>query len=215
MDAGRGMCVISYQHKGLLEATKKVLPYVEHRQCARHIYADFRKIYSGIELRNLFWKAAKSTVEGGFKNHMDEIRQISPGAYEHLMAREPNTWCRAFFSTGLACDTVENGKAECFNAVILDSRKKLLLTMLEEIRVYMMDRFYNLRELAEKWEGDVCPSAIKKMEEFGEDLKFWRVHPNGQNEFEVRNGLESYGNITISAQRSMDFKMFHIIVDKL
>ncbi|CAH1415624.1 unnamed protein product [Lactuca virosa] len=49
------------------------------------------------------------------------------------------------------------------------------------------------RELAEKWEGDVCPSAIKKMEEFGEDLKFWRVHPSGQNEFEVRNGLESYG----------------------
>ncbi|CAI9296201.1 unnamed protein product [Lactuca saligna] len=83
--------------------------------------------------------------------------------------------------------------AECFNAVILDARKKPLLTMLEEIRLYMMDRFYNLRELAEKWEGDVCPSAIKKMEEFGEDLKFWRVHPSGQNEFEVRNGLESYG----------------------
>ncbi|CAI9302910.1 unnamed protein product [Lactuca saligna] len=193
MDAGRGMCVISDQHKGLLEATKEVLPYVEHRQCARHIYANFRKVYSGIQLRNLFWKAAKSTVEGEFKNHMDEIRQISPGAYEHLMAREPNTWCRAFFSTGLACEAVENGMAECFNAVILDARKKPLLTMLEEIRLYMMDRFYNLRELAEKWEGDVCPSAIKKMEEFGEDLKFWRVHPSGQNEFEVRNGLESYG----------------------
>ncbi|CAI9296202.1 unnamed protein product [Lactuca saligna] len=87
MDAGRGMCVISDQHKGLLEATKEVLPYVEHRQCARHIYANFRKVYSGIQLRNLFWKAAKSTVEGEFKNHMDEIRQISPGAYEHLMAR--------------------------------------------------------------------------------------------------------------------------------
>ncbi|CAI9296245.1 unnamed protein product [Lactuca saligna] len=162
MDAGRGMCVVSDQHKGLLEATKEVLPYVEHRKCARHIYANFRKVYSGIQSRNLFWKAAKSTVEGEFKNHMDEIRQISPGAYEHLMVREPNTWCMAFFSIGLACEAVENGIAECFNAVILDARKKPLLTMLEEIRLYMMDRF-------------------------------WRVHPSGKNEFEVRNGLESYG----------------------
>ncbi|CAI9267967.1 unnamed protein product [Lactuca saligna] len=185
IDAGRGMC--------LLEATKEVLPYVEHRQCARHIYTNFRKVYSGIELRNLFWKATKSTVEGKFKNHMDEIRQISPGAYEHLMARELNTWCRAFFSTRLACEAVENGMVECFNAVILDARKKPLLTILEEIRLYMMDMFYNLRELAEKWEGDVCPSVIKKMEEFGEELKFWRVHPSGKNEFTGINSLESSG----------------------
>ncbi|CAI9294403.1 unnamed protein product [Lactuca saligna] len=187
------MCVISYQHKGLLEAIKEVLPYVLHRQCSQHIYANLRKVYSEIQLRNLFWKAAKSTVEGEFKNHMDAIRQISPGAYEHLMTREPNTWCMAFFSTGLACEDVENSMAECFNAVILDARKKPLLTMLDEIRLYMMDRFYNLKELAKKWEGDVCPFAIKKLEEFGEDLKFWRVHPSGHNEFEVRNGLESYG----------------------
>nr|KAJ0194483.1 hypothetical protein LSAT_V11C800430660 [Lactuca sativa] len=124
MDAGRGMCVILDQHKGLLEATKEVLPYVEHTD---------------------------------------------------------------------TCEAVENGMTECFNAVILDARNKQLLTILEEIRLYMMDRFYNLRELAEKWEGSVCASAIKKMEEFGEDLKFWRVHPSGKNEFEVRNGLESYG----------------------
>nr|KAJ0189426.1 hypothetical protein LSAT_V11C800430940 [Lactuca sativa] len=77
----------------------------------------------------MFWKAAKSTVEGEFMNNMDEIRQIILGAYEHLVEKE----------------------------------------------------------------GDVCPYAIKKMEEFGEELKFWRVHPSGQNEFEVRNGFKSYG----------------------
>ncbi|CAI9295973.1 unnamed protein product [Lactuca saligna] len=47
LDCGRGLVVISDQHKGLLQAVTKLLPYVEHRQCARHIYANFRKKYTG------------------------------------------------------------------------------------------------------------------------------------------------------------------------
>nr|KAJ0212579.1 hypothetical protein LSAT_V11C400205570 [Lactuca sativa] len=66
LDCGRGLVVISDQHKGLLQALTELLPYVEHRQCARHIYANFRKKYTGLELKNLFWEAAKSTVEGDF-----------------------------------------------------------------------------------------------------------------------------------------------------
>nr|KAJ0217206.1 hypothetical protein LSAT_V11C300149480 [Lactuca sativa] len=86
---GRGIAVISDQHKGLLEATKEVLPLAQHRQCARHIYANFRKVYSGVLFKNMFWAAAKSTVEGEFNMNMQKISDISPSAYEHLMARIP------------------------------------------------------------------------------------------------------------------------------
>ncbi|KAI3720870.1 hypothetical protein L2E82_31868 [Cichorium intybus] len=193
LDGGRGMCVISDQHKGLLEATKEILPFVEHRQCAKHIYANFRKVYSGVEFKNMFWAAAKSTVEGEFKLNMQKIKQISPAAYEHLMGKEPNSWCRAFFGSGLACEAVENGMAECFNAIIMEARKKPLLTMLEEIRLYMMERFFNLKETAEKWDSQVCPGAIKKMEKFAQYIRSWYVHPSGLSAYEVRDGFESYG----------------------
>ncbi|XP_042753314.1 uncharacterized protein LOC122195466 [Lactuca sativa] len=172
LDACRGLCVISDQHKGLVEATKEILPHVEHIQCARHIYANFRKVYSGVQFRNMFWAAAKSTTEGDFKINMDRIKTLSEGAYDHLMAREPNTWCMTFFGSGLACECVENGIAECFNAVIVDARKKPLLAMLEEIRLYMMERFYNLREEAHKLEGNVCEAALLKMEEFAENIRY-------------------------------------------
>lgn len=171
LEGGRGMCVISDQHKGLLEASKEILPHCEHRQCARHIYANFRKTYSGVEFRNLFWAAAKSTTEGEFKINMGKIKSISVAAYEHLMLRQPKTWCRAFFSSGLACEAVENGIAECFNAIMVDARKKPLLTMLEEIRLYIMERFFHLKKEAEKWEGEFGPAIIKKMKDFGEDIK--------------------------------------------
>ncbi|CAI9295916.1 unnamed protein product [Lactuca saligna] len=99
LQGGKGVCVISDQHKGLVEASKDILPYVEHRQCARHIYANFRKVYSGVQFRNMFWAAAKSTTEGDFNFNMERIRAISYAAYDHLMAREPTSWCRAYFST--------------------------------------------------------------------------------------------------------------------
>nr|KAJ0191145.1 hypothetical protein LSAT_V11C800430010 [Lactuca sativa] len=53
LQGGLNLCVIFYQHKGLLEAIKVVLPHVEHRKCARHAYANFRKVFSGIEFKNI------------------------------------------------------------------------------------------------------------------------------------------------------------------
>nr|KAJ0212398.1 hypothetical protein LSAT_V11C400194960 [Lactuca sativa] len=123
---------------------------------------------------------------------MDDIKEVNPNTYEHLIARDPHTWCKAFFRTHVACEEVENGIAECFNAIILDARKKPLLAMFEEIRLYMMDRFYHMLQKAEKWESVVCPAAIKKMNKFGEDLRNWNVNPSGPSIFEARNGLEEY-----------------------
>ncbi|GKA52061.1 60S ribosomal protein L34 [Tanacetum coccineum] len=40
---GAYLTIISDGHKGLMEVVRTMLPYAEHRQCARHIYANFKK----------------------------------------------------------------------------------------------------------------------------------------------------------------------------
>ncbi|CAH1451872.1 unnamed protein product [Lactuca virosa] len=55
------------------------------------------------------------------------------------------------------------------------------------------ERFYNLREEAQKLEGDVCEAALLKMEEFAEDIRTWYAVPSGVNSYEIRNGFQSYG----------------------
>nr|KAJ0223085.1 hypothetical protein LSAT_V11C200064690 [Lactuca sativa] len=75
--AGNGLVLISDQHKGLLQAVADLLPNVEHRQCARHIFANFRKKFTGVELKSLFWEAAMSTVEGDFLATMEKIKKIT------------------------------------------------------------------------------------------------------------------------------------------
>ncbi|XP_076932372.1 uncharacterized protein LOC143597878 [Bidens hawaiensis] len=170
---GRGLTVISDQHKGLVEAVKDLLPYVEHRQCARHIYANFKKIYNG-----------------------------------------------GFFETGRACESVENGFSESFTSVIMSARRKPIITMLEEIRMFIMERNYTMSKKSLKWEGNVCPAIRDKIRDWSKNSRCfcaavcllfsttffavilgciwavymlkWIVIPSGGNMFEVRDGYEAY-----------------------
>nr|KAJ0218899.1 hypothetical protein LSAT_V11C300111730 [Lactuca sativa] len=187
LDLGTGvdLVVISDQHK-------VILPHVEHRKCARHIYANFNKAFSGLELKKLFWACAMSCVEGDFLRNMEKIQTIIPSAYEYLMSKEPKTWCKAYMSVGFACEAVENGILECFNSIIIEARKKPLITILEEIRIYIMDRFSFMNDECMKWKGNICPKVIKKMNLFGRHFRLWLVVHSLGNVFEVRRACASY-----------------------
>ena len=150
---------------------KEVLPGAEHRQCARHLLANFRKRFSGAPFENLFWKASKASTEIRFNAVMEEIKSLNPAAFLYLMEREPKTWSRAFFQVGLLCDSVENGNSESFNNVIADARKKPIITMLEDLRLYVMERMYKLRIQGESWSRlNVCPKIREKINK----LKYWQ-----------------------------------------
>ena len=101
--------MILFMQQGIVEAVKDLAPYAEHRQCARHIYANLRKRFNGVEYRNIFWAAATSTFEADFMSHMEKFKTLNVDAYNHLIERDPNTWCKAFFQPGRACEAVENG----------------------------------------------------------------------------------------------------------
>ena len=49
-DGGEGWVIISDQQKGLLNAVADLVPNAEHRMCAKHIYANWRKKYTDKEL---------------------------------------------------------------------------------------------------------------------------------------------------------------------
>ncbi|KAJ9566551.1 hypothetical protein OSB04_002517 [Centaurea solstitialis] len=85
VETGEGLTLISDQHKGLVQAVKDVMPNAEHRQCARHIYENFRKVFSGVEFRNLFWRAIRhkpiitmlEAIRTILMERMNNMRRIS------------------------------------------------------------------------------------------------------------------------------------------
>ncbi|GJW46799.1 multidrug resistance-associated protein 5 [Tanacetum coccineum] len=65
---GQGLTITSDQHK--------VMPMAEHRQCARHIYTNFRKKYTRVLYRNLFWQAAKATYPHNYEKDFGKSLQV-------------------------------------------------------------------------------------------------------------------------------------------
>lgn len=63
---GAGWVFISDQQKGLINAMKDYLPNAEHRQCARHIYANWRKKHREHEWQKKFWAVAKASNKQDF-----------------------------------------------------------------------------------------------------------------------------------------------------
>ncbi|KAL4581754.1 hypothetical protein LXL04_006282 [Taraxacum kok-saghyz] len=177
---------------GIVEAVKEVLPAAEHRQCARHVYANYKKEYNGVDYRKLFWDDSMSTTKSSFVGTMEELKALNGNAYKHLMTRKPESWSRAFFSEGRACEAVENGISESFNSVILEARTKPLLTMLEEIRMYTMERFYRMSTKHLSWTEDVYPAILTKIDKWCKDMRLWTVVPSEAHVFEVRLGFDSF-----------------------
>ncbi|GKE77096.1 hypothetical protein Tco_1543216, partial [Tanacetum coccineum] len=107
--------------------------------------------YSGLEFRQLFWAASKASYPQLFKKIMDKIKSANPNADKYLMDKNPKTWPKAFFEVDRGCEAIENGFSECFNSVIVSVRHKPLLTMLEAIRVIVLERMNKIREISRKW----------------------------------------------------------------
>lgn len=183
---------VSIQLQGIVEAAKEIIPLAEHRQCARHIYANFRKKFTGVLFRNLFWKASKATYPAKFEKYMEELNRTSKDAVKHLRDRQPKSWSRAFFTTDRACDAVENGISECFNSLIVDARRKPIINMLEDIRLYIILRMEKMRVKHQSWTDEICPSIRKKIALIQDLHRNWEVFPSGNNLYEVRNGYHAF-----------------------
>ncbi|XP_076918785.1 uncharacterized protein LOC143579330 [Bidens hawaiensis] len=111
MECGLGLTLISDQHKGIIEAVKDVFPCAEHRQCTRHIYANFIKKFRGLQSKNLFWAVAKSTSKQWFEMHMEELKTSSKDFWVDNVGtmklfqeiREQTCTCRSWRLLGIPC----------------------------------------------------------------------------------------------------------------
>ncbi|GJZ88487.1 multidrug resistance-associated protein 5 [Tanacetum coccineum] len=108
------------------------------------------------------------------------------------MDKNPKSWSKAFFKVDRGCEAIENGFGECFNSVIVNVRHKPLLTMLEAIRVIVLERMNKMRKISRKWNPRVCPNIKKRLEWLKEQQRFWHLIPAGGKLFEVRSRSEGF-----------------------
>ncbi|GKD75108.1 hypothetical protein Tco_1333390, partial [Tanacetum coccineum] len=137
--------------------------------------------------------AAATTIRMVYDQNMEEIRQLDQEAYNYLIGRDPSTWSRAFFRTNNYSASFENDISESFNSRILVARGKPIITMLEDIRLYIMQRTWAMSKVASECQDNICPSIRKQLEALKEKQRLWVVYPSGYHVMEVRKGDEAYG----------------------
>ncbi|GKA06339.1 hypothetical protein Tco_0685563 [Tanacetum coccineum] len=77
------------------------------------------------------------------------------------------------------CAAFENGISESFNGKIMAARGKPIITMLEDIRVYVMQRNWNMSKQASELQDQITPSIRKRLDHLKVEQRKWQVFASG------------------------------------
>ncbi|KAL5583336.1 hypothetical protein UlMin_015778 [Ulmus minor] len=154
------------RQKGLVDAIAVLWERCEHRNCVRHLYANFKKRFRGDKIRNKILQAARCSNVDDFNNVMEDIKGISEFAWLWLSDKPTSTWTKSHFGEYSKCDMLLNNLCELSSSdrIILEARSAPIWTMLELIQVMIMNRRSKRRVDIEKWYNNVGPKVSEIME---------------------------------------------------
>ena len=91
-----------------------------------------------------------------FAYEATKLMRLSETTYEGFMARDPHTFCKSYFKCHSKRDSIDNNMAKTFNSFILRTRYKPIGSMLEDIRLALLDRMQEKLKLISKFVGGVA-----------------------------------------------------------
>jgi len=161
-----GLVIHTDACKGLETAVEKVFPGVEHRECMRHLAANFSKTFKGKIFDDNLWP---TSLTCSLKKHNYHLRQLHaanhPKVKDWFEKGHTKLWARSKFNEVCKVDYVNNNLAECFNAKVRKIKGLHLVEMLDKIRQMIMEKFeLRQRIAAAKFVGHkIIPSVMKKL----------------------------------------------------
>ncbi|XP_050233427.1 uncharacterized protein LOC126681914 [Mercurialis annua] len=171
--------------QGLVNAVKELFPYSEHRFFWRHLWSNYRSTFHHQHLKPLIWNIGIASYKSKYVAAMKVLEDSHAEAYEWISARPRVHWSRYYFGTEVKCDILLNNLAEAFNKYILAARVKPILTMFEMIRTQLMKRISDKQILGSKFQTDVCPKILKKLDKIIDEGWKYTATPTGGPQVQV------------------------------
>ncbi|XP_076897044.1 uncharacterized protein LOC143550236 [Bidens hawaiensis] len=186
-DGGKDWTLVFDQQKGLVNAVSLIWKNVEHRNCARHIYANWKKKFKGKELKTYYWQACRAYNEPDFNDAIKEMRAILADAVETFMKQNPNCFVRCFLKGHTSCDVIVSNMAKTFNGTIVEARSMHIMDMLKSIRVSTMTRIITKHSQMLAKDVVVCPRIQTKLDRGKKWAYKCTVFPSAYNVFQVKD----------------------------
>ncbi|XP_057811588.1 uncharacterized protein LOC131025816 [Salvia miltiorrhiza] len=190
---GQGWTFLSDQQKGLENVVATIVSHAEHRNCARHVYMNWKKQgHTGSTLKNIFWRAVKASYKDEYKRAMEEMKAESVAAYQDFREMDVHRFCKAFLPTTTFSYMIDNNIAETFNGYIINARGKMVIHILEEIRTSIMVRQVKKLETIGKVTDTLCPEIRKKLEKLRWLSRHCIPYPVIGGKFEVLANVDKF-----------------------
>ena len=76
---------------------------MEYRHCARHLYANWNKVFKGEELKLLFWRCAKAYNMPDLFDAIKDMEEVNPLAAEEFKKFDVRVFCRPYLKKESKC----------------------------------------------------------------------------------------------------------------
>ena len=158
-----GLVIHTDACKGLESAVEDVFPGVEHRECMRHLAANFSKKFRGKFFDENLWPCSLTYSLKKHKYHLTQLYS-KQGVQEYIEEHHTKLWARALFNETCKLDYVNNNLAESFNSKIRKWKGLHIVDLLDRIRQYIMEKF-DIRQsiAAATYVGHVIIPKVMKM----------------------------------------------------
>jgi hypothetical protein len=94
---------------------------------------------------------------------MSELKEVDVSVYKWLEELPLKTWTKSKFIGNAKSDALLNNMCECFNNKIIEVRQNPIISLMEDIRLYLIRRFQYNREGILKIQFELCPKIRKKV----------------------------------------------------
>ncbi|KAF5931839.1 hypothetical protein HYC85_028010 [Camellia sinensis] len=187
----RRMTFVSDRNIGLLEAMPKAFPSAYHGWCLQHLKNNFRDKLKG--------------MENGFKEHL--IRKLGDCAYEptvtgfHALLEELKSEGKQraynFLSRGQRYGEMTSNAAKSFKNWIKEARNLPITKLVDTIRNQIMCQMSERRDIANKWNGIICPTFETNLQDSFNSSRSWNLSKANDDVFEVH----SFPSVTVDVGR--------------
>ncbi|XP_073355548.1 uncharacterized protein [Aegilops tauschii subsp. strangulata] len=158
-----GLAIRTDACKGLESAVDDVFQGVDHRECMRHLAANFSKKFKGDFFDENLWPFSLTYSS---KKHNYHLRQLysKPDVKEYLDEHHTKIWARALFNEFCKLDYVNNNLAESFNSKIRKWKGLHIVDLFDKIRQYLMEKFDPGQSIAAAtYVGHIIVPKVMKM----------------------------------------------------
>ncbi|XP_026385145.1 uncharacterized protein LOC113280776 [Papaver somniferum] len=193
----RVLTFISDRHEGLIQGIRDVFPTFYHAWCYQHLKNNIRsktnkKKGEHCAAMGLFKECFYSSTHEGFDQGMQKFKDMGCDGLHKFLSEIPVEYWSNAHCLGCRYGDMCSNIAESFNSWIKEAKGMPIATLVNWIRLKIMEQMSTRKRKGATYKGFICPRLEKKVLASIRAGVQWRITKSGDMEWEVFDGKHTH-----------------------